>query len=94
MGRATVAVAEGETVGAAVLWEGARELMTWYFTHLSMVDALYGSFATAIIVLLAMELAAGIVLLGAQVIAELERSDRLGVPWYVDPNQFREPSSP
>lgn len=78
---------------AAVLWEGARELMAWYFTHLSMVDALYGSFATAIVVLLAMELAAGIVLLGAQVIAELERNDRLGVPWYVDPNPFQEPSS-
>ena len=70
---------------AAVLWEGARRSLLWYFANLSLVNVVYGSFATVIIVLLGMELAAGIVLLGAQVIAELEASERAGVPWHVDP---------
>ena len=49
----------------------------WYFANLSMMNVVYGSLATAIIVLLTLEVAALILLLGAQVIAELERkSDR------------------
>lgn len=61
----------GGTV-TAVLWEIARHIMIWYFANLSPVNVIYGSFATAIIVLLSLEVAAVILLLGAQFIAEYE----------------------
>lgn len=62
-------------VTAAVLWELMRRLLVWYFTQISVVNVVYGTFATVIIVLLTMEIAAVILLLGAQVIAEYERID-------------------
>jgi YihY family inner membrane protein len=58
---------------AAVLWEFTRHLLVWYFSTLSFVDVVYGSLATAVIVLLSFEAAALILLFGAQVIAEFER---------------------
>jgi membrane protein len=47
--------------------------MAWYFGTLSQVSVVYGSLTTAIVVLLSMEVAATLLLLGAQVIAEYER---------------------
>ena len=58
---------------AAVLWEIMRHILVWYFTSLSLVSLVYGSLATAIVVLLSFEFAALILLFGAQVIAEFER---------------------
>jgi YihY family inner membrane protein len=58
---------------AAVLWELSRHLLVWYFKTLSLVNLIYGSFAGAVVVLLSFEVAALILLLGAQVIAEFER---------------------
>jgi membrane protein len=58
---------------AAVLWEVTRHILIWYYSVLSMVNLIYGSFATAVVALLSIEAAAIILLLGAQVIAELER---------------------
>ncbi len=58
---------------AAVLWEITRHVLVWYFTSLSLVNLVYGTLATAIVVLLSFEFAALILLLGAQVIAEFER---------------------
>ncbi|WP_245184720.1 YihY/virulence factor BrkB family protein [Halomonas salinarum] len=72
---------------AALLWEGVRQLLVVYFASLSLVNVVYGSLATIIIVLLTLEVGAIILLLGAQVIAELEHNDRAGVPWYVDPRR-------
>ncbi|UTA79637.1 YihY/virulence factor BrkB family protein [Halomonas sp. XH26] len=72
---------------AALLWEGVRLLLVYYFTHLSFVNAVYGSLATLVIVLLSLEVGAIILLLGAQVIAELERNTRLGLPWHIDPDR-------
>lgn len=60
-------------VAAAVLWEISRHLLVWYFKTLSLVNLIYGSLASAVVVLLSFEVAAVIVLLGAQVIAEFER---------------------
>ncbi len=60
---------------AALLWEIIRHGLRWYFGTLSQVSVVYGSLATAIIVLLSFEVAATILLLGAQVIAEYERID-------------------
>ena len=61
-------------VTAAVLWELTRHVLIWYFATLSIVNIVYGSFATAIIILLSFEAAALILLFGAQVIAEYERT--------------------
>jgi membrane protein len=60
-------------VVAAVLWEITRHLLVWYFGTLSQVNVVYGSLTTAIVVLLSLEIAAGLLLFGAQVISEYER---------------------
>jgi len=60
-------------VTAAVLWEMTRHVLVWYFGTMSQVSVVYGSLTTAIVVLLSLELAATLLLLGAQVIAEYER---------------------
>jgi uncharacterized BrkB/YihY/UPF0761 family membrane protein len=57
---------------AAVLWAVLRHGLVWYFTTLSKVSILYGSLTTAVVAMFCMELAATLVLLGAQVIAEYE----------------------
>jgi membrane protein len=69
---------------AAVMWEILRNVLVSYFSHISLVNAVYGSMATTIILLLTMEAAALIVLLGAQVIADLQRNIHADVPWYYD----------
>ena len=69
-------------VVAALLWELCRAALTAYFASISLVGVVYGSLATVIVVLWSLEVASIIVLVGAQVIAELERSDAAGVPWY------------
>lgn len=69
---------------AAVLWEATRLLLMYYFIGVSLVGVVYGSLATIIVLLLSLEIGAVILLLGAQVIAELENSARAGQPWYVE----------
>ncbi len=59
---------------AAILWEITRHVLVWYFAKLSLVSVIYGSFATAVVVLLSIEIASIIFLFGAQVIAEYERA--------------------
>jgi membrane protein len=63
-------------VTAALLWEVTRRVLVWYFTTLSQVSVVYGSLTTAIIVLFTLEIAATLLLLGAQVISEYERIDK------------------
>ena len=58
---------------AAVLWEITRHMLVVYFSTLSQVSVLYGSLTTSIVVLLSLEIAAMVLLIGAQVIAEYER---------------------
>jgi YihY family inner membrane protein len=58
---------------ATLLWEITRHSLVWYFSTLSFVNVIYGSFATVIVILISLEFAAIILLLGAQVIAEYER---------------------
>jgi membrane protein len=60
-------------VTAAVLWEITRHILVWYFATLSQVNVVYGSLTTSIVVLLSLEIAATLLLLGAQVISEYER---------------------
>jgi membrane protein len=65
---------------AGLLWELTRHLLVWYFSTLSQIRIVYGSLTTAIVVLLSLEIAALVLLLGAQVIAEYERSGHRGAP--------------
>jgi membrane protein len=63
-------------VTAALLWEITRRVLVWYFSTLSQVNVVYGSLTTAIVVLFSLEIAATLLLLGAQVISEYERIDQ------------------
>jgi membrane protein len=63
-------------ITATILWEIVRHVLVWYYSALSMVNLIYGSFATAVVTLLTTEAAAIILLLGAQVIAELEHKNK------------------
>ena len=69
-------------VAAAFFWELTRHALVWYFATLSQVGVVYGSLTTAIVVLLSLEIAATLLLLGAQVISEYERigTDAQDVP--------------
>jgi len=71
-------------VTAGLLWELTRHVLVWFFSTLSQVNMVYGSLATAILILLSLEVAAILLLLGAQVIAEYERSTR-GSRWSAQP---------
>lgn len=81
VGRITLRHAVTGGVFATVLWECARRLLVWYYASLSMVNIIYGSIASVVVALLGIEVAAIIVLFGAQIIAELEHQkshDRQG----------------
>jgi len=60
-------------VTAGLLWEVVRFALRWYFDTLSPVNVVYGSLTTSIVVMISLEVAATLLLLGAQVIAEYER---------------------
>jgi YihY family inner membrane protein len=60
-------------VTAGLLWEITRHGLAWYFATISKVEVVYGPLTTSIVVLLSLEIAAALLLLGAQVIAEYER---------------------
>ena len=59
-------------LAATILWEITRRVVVWFYATLSFVNIIYGSLASAVVFLLTVEFAALILLLGAQVIAELE----------------------
>lgn len=65
-------------ITAALLWEITRHVLLWYFATLSQVNVVYGSLTTAIVVLLSLEIAATLLLFGAQVISEFERIELPG----------------
>jgi len=60
-------------ITATILWEITRRVLVWYFAIISMVNVIYGSVATTVVALLCIEAVTLILLLGAQVIAELGR---------------------
>ncbi|HEY2818115.1 MAG TPA: YihY/virulence factor BrkB family protein [Casimicrobiaceae bacterium] len=63
-------------IAAGLLWELTRHVLVWYYGTISQIQVVYGSLTTAIAVLLSVEIAAIVLLLGAQVIAEYERIGR------------------
>jgi len=72
VGRLSLSHALVGGITAALLWEVARHVLVWYFTTLSKVNVVYGSMSTAIVVMFSLEIAATLLLFGAQVIAEYE----------------------
>ncbi len=64
-------------VTAGVLWEISRHILVWYYSTLSQISIVYGTFAAAVTILLSVEIAALFLLFGAQVIASYERAKRL-----------------
>jgi uncharacterized BrkB/YihY/UPF0761 family membrane protein len=63
---------------ATILWEITRRVLIWYYATVSMVNIIYGSIAGTVVALISIEIVAVILLLGAQVIVELEpKSDTL-----------------
>ena len=60
-------------VAAGVLWEITRHVLLWYYSTISQIQVVYGTFATAVAILLSVEIGAIVLLLGAQVIANFER---------------------
>jgi YihY family inner membrane protein len=73
VGRPTFRHALVGAIAAALLWEGTRHVLVWYFATLSQVSVVYGSLTTAIVVLFSLEALATLLLFGAQLIAEYER---------------------
>lgn len=69
-------------VAAALLWDVLRRALMVYFSKISLVNVVYGSLATVIIALLTLEIGTLIILLGAQIISELQHSEEAGLPWY------------
>ena len=70
---------------AAVFWELFRQILVWYFANVSLVGVIYGSLTTVVVLLLSFEAFALIVLIGAQVIAEIDRSHRAEIEWWEEP---------
>lgn len=69
-------------VTATLLWEVVRRGLIWWLAKMSLISVVYGSLAAVIVVLLTLEIAAIIVLLSGQIIAELQHSEDAGLPWY------------
>ncbi|MBE9516810.1 MAG: YihY/virulence factor BrkB family protein [Proteobacteria bacterium] len=65
-------------LAATLLWELVRRAVVWFSSTLSVANVLYGSFAAMITMLIALEAAAVILLLGAQTIAVYNDSDVSG----------------
>jgi YihY family inner membrane protein len=63
-------------ITATALWEITRHVLVWYFATLSQATVVYGSMTTAIVLLASLDIAASLLLLGAQTIAEYERIGR------------------
>ncbi|MEI6207937.1 MAG: YihY/virulence factor BrkB family protein [Desulfuromonadales bacterium] len=61
-------------ITTAVLWEITRRVLIWYYAAVSMVNVIYGSISITVVALISIEVAAVILLLGAQVVTELEHA--------------------
>jgi YihY family inner membrane protein len=60
-------------ITAALLWEITRRLLVWYYATVTTVNVIYGSITITVVALISIEVVAMILLLGAQVIVELEQ---------------------
>jgi len=79
VGRITFRHALVGGISATILWEITRRVLVWYYSTLSLVNLIYGSLAATVVTLLSIEIAAVILLFGAEVIAELDRDPKISV---------------
>lgn len=70
---------------AAAAWEFLRHLLRWYFSTLSSASVVYGSLTTAVVTMLCIEIAATMLLFGAQAIAEYEKMTGAGSTGETEP---------
>lgn len=77
-------------ITAGLLWDITRRILVYYFTNLSMINVIYGSLTTIIVVLVSLEIGALILLFGAQVVAQLELNARRGLKWYEAPSDNKQ----
>lgn len=61
-------------ITVSLLWEIISYGLGWYFSNLSAVNTIYGSLAGVVIVLMTLYAISLLILIGAQIIAEYERS--------------------
>lgn len=73
IGRTRIGHALLGAVVITLIWEVIRHVLVWYFATLSKTSVVYGSLTTAVVVLFCIELAATLLLFGAQVISEYEQ---------------------
>ena len=92
--RISLRAAARGAIAATLLWEVVRRLLVWYFASVSMVNVIYGSLATAVVLLATLEAASIILLLGAEVVATLERRARVGMEPFVSAHDSRVSNSP
>lgn len=77
IGKTSLKLAAVGSISAALLWELTRQLLTLWYSNMSQVNMIYGTFGTVVVLLLMIETGAIIVLLGAQVIADIETASPL-----------------
>lgn len=76
LGRTRILHALWGGLAGALLWEIMRHGLIWYFGTISRIGVVYGSLSSTIVLLFCLELAAILLLLGAQVIADIECRQR------------------
>jgi uncharacterized BrkB/YihY/UPF0761 family membrane protein len=72
-GRTRLAHALLGAVTTTAIWDIIRHGLVWFFTSISKAGIVYGSLTTAVVALFSMEIAAMLLLFGAQVISEYEQ---------------------
>jgi YihY family inner membrane protein len=70
---------------AALTWRGVQVCLVLYLRYVARINVIYGSLSALVVVLLSFEIAAVIVLLGAQLAAELEQSWESGRTFWDEP---------
>ncbi|MFV1998120.1 MAG: YihY/virulence factor BrkB family protein [Acidiferrobacterales bacterium] len=63
-------------VVAALLWEAVRRILVWYVINLSSANVIFGTISAVMVMVLSLEVATIILLLGAQVIREYSALER------------------
>lgn len=61
------------SVGVTLLWSLVQGLLGWYYSSISQLSVLFGTFSTLVVILLTLEIAAIMLLLGTQFIVDMEQ---------------------
>jgi YihY family inner membrane protein len=64
------------SLGVTLLWSIIQGMLGWYYSAISQLSVLFGTFSTLVVILLTLEIAAIILLLGTQFIVDMERRNQ------------------